>query len=99
MSWPQLNQQEYPTKCKKIRQQLRLARHQRKLEEVYSPIVTEVHVPSDLHHKQRPDEMLQEHIQNLTDLTKKAMGIDPANITNCVIIFLFIRNLYNRDTR
>ena len=32
----------------------------RKLEEVYSAIATEVHTASDLHHKQRTDETLQE---------------------------------------
>ena len=57
----------------------------RKLKEVYSS--------SDLHHKQRPDETLQEYIQKFTNLTEKAMGIDPANITDQVIIFLFIKNL------
>ena len=64
----------------------------RKLEEVYSPIATEVHAASDLHQQQRPDEALQEYIQNFMDLTEKAMGIYPANITNHVIIFLFIKN-------
>ena len=71
----------------------------RKLEELYSPIATEVHAASDLHHKQRPDKTLQEYIQTFTDLTEKAMGIDPANIINWVIIFLFIKNLYNKDIR
>ena len=42
-----------------------------------------------VHQKQSPDETLQEYIQNFTDLTEKAMGIDSANITNHVIdIFL-----------
>ena len=27
------------------------------------------------------------------------MTVDPANITNRVIIFLFIKNLYNKDIR
>ena len=27
------------------------------------------------------------------------MGVDPANIPNRVIIFLFIKNLYNKDIR
>ena len=54
---------------------------------------------SDLHHKQRPDETLQEYIQNFTDLTEKAMGIDPGKITKHVIIFLFTKNLYNKDIR
>ena len=27
------------------------------------------------------------------DLTEKAIGIDPSNITNCEIIFLFIKKL------
>ena len=36
---------------------------------------------------------------NFTDLPEKAMGIDPANITNHVIIFLFIKALYNKDIR
>ena len=66
---------------------------------MYSPIVTEVHTVSDLHCKQRPNETLQEYIQNFTDLTKKAMEIDPANITSHAIIFLFIKNLYNMDIR
>ena len=57
--------------------------------EVYSPIATEVHMAGDLHRKQ-PDETLQECIQNFTDLTEKAMGVDLANITNSLIIFLFI---------
>ena len=45
---------------------------------MYSPIATEVHTTSDLHHKQQPDKILQEHIQNFRDLTEKAPGIDPA---------------------
>ena len=36
-------------------------------------------------------------MQNFTDLTEKAMGVDPANITNTVIIFLSIQNLYTKD--
>ena len=55
---------------------------------------------SDFNWKQRPDETLQEHVQNFTDLTeKKTIGIDPANITNYVIIFLFIKKLYDKDIR
>ena len=46
----------------------------RKLEEVYSPIATKVHVASNLHCKQHPDKTLQEFIQNVTDLTKKGIG-------------------------
>ena len=38
--------------------------------EVYSPIVTEVHSTSNLHRKQRPEETLQEYIQNCTGLIK-----------------------------
>ena len=57
------------------------------------PIATEVHAASDLHCKQRPDETLQEYIQTFTDLTEKAMETNPANITNRVVIFLFIKNL------
>ena len=56
-----------------------------KLEELYSPVPTEVHATSDLHRKPCPDETLQEYIQNCTDVTEKAMGADPANITNRVI--------------
>ena len=51
----------------------------------------EVCAASDLHCKQRPDEALQEYIQKFTDLTEKAMGIDCANITNSVIIFLSLK--------
>ena len=69
----------------------------RKLEEVYSPIATKVHAGSDLHCKQQPDKTLQEFIQNFTDLTEKVLGTDPADITNKVIIFLFIKYLYNKD--
>ena len=36
----------------------------------------EVCTASDLHQKQGLDEILQEYIQNVTDLTEKAMGID-----------------------
>ena len=45
------------------------------LGEVFFPIATKVHTASDLHHKQRPDETLQEYIQNFTDLTKKYEGL------------------------
>ena len=34
-----------------------------KLEEVHSPIATEVHAASDLHKKQSPDKTLQEYIR------------------------------------
>ena len=66
---------------------------------MYSPIATEVHAASNLHHKHRPDKTLQYYIQNFTNLTEKAMKTDSANITNREIIFLFIKNLYNRDIR
>ena len=68
-----------------------------KLEEVFSQIATEVHAASDLHKKQWPDETLQEYIQHFTDLVEKAMWADPANIKNRVIIFLFMKKLYNCD--
>ena len=42
----------------------------------------EVHVTSDLHRKQLPDENLHEYIQNFTDLNEKAMGVYPDSITN-----------------
>ena len=41
---------------------------------------------------------IQEYVQNCTDI-EKAIGVDPANITNRVPIFLFIKNLYNRNIR
>ena len=69
----------------------------RKLEEVYYPIAMEAHAASGLHWKQRPDETLQEYIQSFTNLTGKAMWIDPANITNHEIIFLFRKTLYKKD--
>ena len=65
----------------------------RKFKEVSSPIATEAHAASDLNHKQRLDDTLQEDIQNFTELAEKALGTDPANITNRVIIFLFVKNL------
>ena len=69
---------------------------ERKLE-VYSPIAMDVHATSDLHHKKQPDKTLHEYIQNFTDLTEEVLGTDPANITNRLIIFLFVKNLYNKD--
>ena len=69
----------------------------KKCEEVYSSIAIEVHAVSDLHWKEWPDETARKHT-NFTDLTEKAMGVDPANITNWVII-LFIKNFYNKDIR
>ena len=35
----------------------------------------------------------------MLDLTEEAMGIDLANITNHVIICLFINSMYNKDIR
>ena len=64
---------------------------------MYSQIAIEVHAASDVHRKQWPDKTLQKFIQNIIDLAEKAMGADPANITNRVIIFLSIKNLYNCD--
>ena len=69
----------------------------KKIKEVYSPIATKVHATSDLHHKWQSKETLQEYIQNLTDLIEKTLGTDPANIINRVIMFLFDKNLYNKD--
>ena len=63
---------------------------------VYSLIATKVHAASDLHCKQWPDKTLQEYIQNFIDLTEKALGNDPANVTNRVIIFLFVKNPYKK---
>ena len=62
-------------------------------------IATEVHTANDLYRKQRSGETLQQYIQNFTDVTEKAMGVDPDNIMNRVIIFLFIKNLYNIDIK
>ena len=70
----------------------------KKLEEVYSPIAIEVHTASDLHRKQWPDKTLQEYVQNFTDLTKKDVGADPANIMNKVIIFQFFKNTFTTMT-
>ena len=64
---------------------------------MHSQVATQVHDASNLHQNQWPDEALQELIQNFTDLTEKALGTDPANITNGVIIFLFVKNLYDKD--
>ena len=82
---------------KRLGNDLDLHEIKRKLEEVCSSIATMVYTTSDLHHKQRPDKTLQEHIQKFTDLTEKALGTDPANISKVVVIFLFIKNLYNKD--
>ena len=42
---------------------------------------------------------IEEYIHSFTDLTEKAMEVDPANIMNRMMIFLFIKNLYNKDIR
>ena len=98
MNWLQLNQQAHPNNLlKRLGNYLDWQDIKRKLEDVYSPIAMDVHVSSDLHCKQRPDETLQEYIQKFTDLNEKLMGIDPANITNHFIIFLFTKNLYNKS--
>ena len=71
------------------------------MEDMYSPIATEVHAASELH-KKWTDETLQEYIQNYKDLTEKAMGVHPGNVHNLVtilIILLFIKNVYNKDIR
>ena len=39
----------------------------------------------------------EKYIQKFTDLTEKAMSADPSHITNRVIIFLFIKDLYNHN--
>ena len=52
------------------------------MEEVYPSIATEAHMTSNLHRKERPDETLQEQIQNLTDSMEKAKVVDLANVTN-----------------
>ena len=43
----------------------------------------------------KPDD--DDDIQIFTDLMDDAMGVDQANITNRMILFLFIKNLYNTD--
>ena len=62
------------------------------LRDIY-PCLQITSLTSDLHQKQRPDDALQEYIQCFTDLAEKAMVIDPANITNHVIIFLFVKKV------
>ena len=64
-----------------------------------SPIATEVHAASDLHNERRPDETLQEYTKDFIDLTETAMGTDPTHINNRVIIFLFIKNLHNKNIK
>ena len=44
-----------------------------------------------------PEKTFQGYIQKLTDLIEKALGTDPGNITNRVIIFLFVKILYDQD--
>ena len=71
----------------------------KELEEVYSPFVTEVHAASDPHGNHQTDKTLKEYTQKFTDLTEKALGVDPANIMNSVINFLLIKNLCNKDIK
>ena len=70
----------------------------KKLEEVYSPIATEVWVTSDFY---KNNSLMRhcEYIHSFTYLTENVVGVDPANITNRVIISLFIKNIYNKDIR
>ena len=56
-----------------------------KLEEMYSPIATEVHTASNPHRKHCPDKILQEYIQKCMDLTEKAMGAYSIKYGKCQI--------------
>ena len=56
---------------------------------MYSPIAKAIHTASELHQKLWLGKTLQEYIQNFR-LYKKAMDVDPDNVTKRVIIFLFI---------
>ena len=69
-----------------------------KLEEVYSPIATKVSLLVTYTINRGRQNFAQIHL-NVTDLTEKAMGTDPAIVTNRVIIFLFIKNLFNKNIR
>ena len=71
----------------------------RRLQEVYSFVATDVHVATDLLRKQHSDELLQDYIAYWTEMCHRSMKHDPANIDNKIVIFLFIKNLYNKDIR
>ena len=74
-----------------------MTRHQKKPEEMYSPIATEVHVAGGLHCKQRPDETLQESLQNFTDLAEKQWEL---TLLTLLFNYIFVyQNLYNNDIR
>ena len=70
-----------------------------KLQEVYSPIPTDLHASSLLGVPQRKDESLQDYITTFTDLCMKADGRDPTTLNSKPIIAMFIRNLYNKEIR
>ena len=67
----------------------------RKLEEVYSTNCAKSTYSQWFTQKT----VIRQNIQNFMDLTEKDLGVDPAPITNWVILFLFSRNLYNKDIR
>ena len=67
-----------------------------RLQEVYSLVATDIHAATDLLRKQYANELLQDYIAYCTEMCHRSMKDDPVNIDNELVIFLFIKNLYNR---
>ena len=71
----------------------------RRLPDVYSFVVTDVHAATDLLRKQCADELLQDYIAYWTEMCHRSMKHDHANIDDKLVIILFTKNLYNKDIR
>ena len=64
----------------------------RKLQEVYSLVVTDVHAATDLLRKQHANESLQDYITYWTEMCHRSMKHNLMNIDNKLVIVLFMNN-------
>ena len=72
----------------------------KKLYQVYSPVDTQVQVPTQIHFRpQAANEALQEYIQRLTDLVMHATYADLTSVMCQVTIIFFIRHLFNKEIK
>ena len=71
----------------------------RKLQELYSLVVKDVHVATDLLRKQCVNELLQDYIAYWTEMCHWSMKCNPMTIDNKLIFVLFMKNLYSKDMR
>ena len=71
----------------------------RRLQEAYSFVARDVNVATNLLRKQCADKSLQDYIAYWTEICHRSLKLDPASIDNKIVIVLFIKNLYNKDTK